>query len=128
MLESIVGFILSRLFKKAPAVVATILLELFEAIVDFVEDLGDYNGMNGAEKMAYLVGKVRVFADEALDEVPRWKELPEDRRDAIIEGLAELALFIYRVTDGDELSDVKPKVIRKAARKAARQLRVPKAA
>lgn len=109
------------LFPKAPVWVVTLFVELLDAIVDFVGDLDDYQGMEGAEKMAYLVDVVGEYADDAFDDLPQWGELDEAAQDRIISGLGELALFVYRaVEDGASKRD-----IRRAARKARAKLVLP---
>lgn len=109
------------LFPKAPEAVVTLITVLFAEVADFVEDLAEYNGMSGPEKMEYLKTKVVEFAAEAFDDLPYWGSYPEDRQLVIIEGWAETAVFLMQARD----EGVKAGKIKRKARRAARKLVVP---
>ena len=53
--------------------------------------------MSGDEKAATVVAEVRRLLD-ASDDIPGWRDFPEVRRDRIIQGVSELALFVIEVT------------------------------
>lgn len=90
MLPMILKSILPSLFPTAPAWVIGVLIDVVPEIVDIVSDLVDDPELD-AEATAE---RVRVLLDDALDELPGWTELTEERRDTILAGLTEFALFI----------------------------------
>lgn len=56
--------------------------------------------LSGEEKAAAVVVEVRKVLD-AADDLPGWREVPEHRRDKIIGGLSELALYVIEVVEED---------------------------
>ena len=80
--------------------IADLAHDLLVAIPPMVDHLNGerFRVLTGAEKAAAVVRETRRVLD-AADDVPGWTDLPEHRRDKLIGGVSELALFIIEVTD-----------------------------
>ena len=117
LIEKAVEALAGLLFPKAPTFAITIFIELFQATVEQVGQAREFEAMTGPEKRAHVVAAVVAYADEAFDDVPTWGDISEKRRDRIIGGLAELALFILEAKD----DGTKPAAIRRKARRATRR-------
>jgi hypothetical protein len=69
--------------------------------------------ITGADKFETAAAHIGVVLDEAFDGVPEWSDIGEDRRDTIIAGLVELAVFLHGVGKSQDLK-VAIKRLRKA--------------
>ena len=85
-----------------PAWVGTLLADVLVAGWSVVGRLKK-SEMKGAEKRAVALASVGGFADEAFDEVPGWRDIDEEARDRIIEGLIEL---VYQASKAQDHSKV----------------------
>lgn len=112
----VLGFLLSLLFPRQdiPAWIPTVLGVLIERIVGLVSSLEDMEELSGEEKREEVVAELAAFVDAVDDHLPLG--LSEEQSDRIIEGLAELALFIWRNLDRD---DVRPRDVKRALRRAS---------
>lgn len=116
LLPTIVQSILSLLWPAAPAWAGEVIAGLLPLLAELVSEQAGED-TTGAEKMRAVVAEARAAADLAFDDLPGWKDYPEKRRDRIIAGLAELALFLHQVsaqTGGQ-------KAVRKLGRKLRRK-------
>lgn len=116
MISSALALAFSVLFPKQniPAWIPSLIGALFKEIVDLVNELEDLDDLDGEEKREHVVFAAGEFIDAIEDELPL--ELTEEQSDRIIEGLSELALFIWRNLDRDDVSN---RTVRKALRRAA---------
>lgn len=71
--------------------------------VDDVERLLPNPG-DGFEKFEAVADVLRRAFDE-MDELPGWRHLDEEDRDALIAGLIEIAVFIMKLKDGSASRD-----------------------
>lgn len=92
---------------------------LIPSVVALVVDVVDKKGSGNQAELA-IKGAESVL-DETLDELPEWKNIGEERRDKIIGGLAELALFIVSIAETD-------RSVRKRILKDARKLKAVRTA
>ena len=126
MLVQLLISLLGLLFPNAPAWLAQMLSLMLPVVVDAVHDLAEAKDMTGAAKFQFIATSVRNALDEGLDEVPAWKDYPEDRRDVIVNGIVEMSYFVYNVSKrGDgSVDDVKfRRVMRKARRSIAKAVK-----
>lgn len=114
---SLLTLLFPRQFAKLPPWLLPVLEEALPAVLELVDRLRDIPGMPGPEKKAFVVEQARAMFDEGFDQIPEWGALSEERRDRILGGLAELALFILEISDGDEDGVVTAKEARKSARR-----------
>jgi hypothetical protein len=108
MIDLLAPLVVKALLPKAPAWVAGLIVDAVPAIVDIVETLQE-TGLQGPEKFELAVREAAEAFDEALDDVPAWKDITEKRRDLIIGGLVELVVFIAVDAGGVK----KPRKVRK---------------
>lgn len=93
LITAIVGFI----WPAAPAWLPKMIATALPASIEIVAALESRLDLSGSQRFALATEGVGELLDEALDEVPEWRELSEARRDRILAGLVELALFSERV-------------------------------
>lgn len=79
-----------------PATVLTIV-----SVVDDIDAI-DYDELTGADKMDAVVDVVVNTLDE-VDDIPGWADLPEEARDGLIKGVAEIAVFAIRASESSGL-------------------------
>jgi len=108
MLEFLTPLIIKTVLPKAPAWVAGLIVDAIPAIIEIVETLQE-TGLQGSKKFELAVREAAEAFDEALDDVPAWKDITEERRDLIIGGLVELVVFIAVDAGGVK----KPRKVRK---------------
>lgn len=108
MLEFLTPLIIKTVLPKAPAWVAGLIVDAIPAIIEIVETLQE-TGLQGADKFELATREVAEAFDEALDDVPAWRDISEERRDLIIGGLVELIVFIAVDAGGVK----KPRKVRK---------------
>ena len=115
-MDALLSKILSFIFPKAPEWVASLLAVIIPAIISAIRDIKQ---AGEGEVFEASTAAVASILDEAFDDIPKWAGLDESKRDAIIVGLSELALFIEdMVTDDGE--EVTARQVRRAARKIRR--------
>lgn len=93
MFDILLPILIPAIAPKAPAWVIGLIVDGIPAIFDIVDTLQDTD-FGGPEKFALAAREVGEALDEALDSVPAWKDVSEERRDLIIGGLVELVVFI----------------------------------
>lgn len=99
-LKGLADFILKLAWPLAPAWLG----DLVSAIVGLVKTLVDeltsdeYKSLPGPDKLAHVVTVARAELDENFDGLPAWSLLPEEARDRILAGIAELVLLIGRAS------------------------------
>ena len=116
LLPTIIQSLLSLLWPAAPAWAGEVLAGLLPLIVELVKEK-DGDAGSGSDKMAAVVAEARELADDAFDDLPGWRDYPEKRRDRIIAGLAELALFLNHVSSQNGGASAVKKLARKLKRK-----------
>jgi hypothetical protein len=94
LLEALLGFF----FPAAPAWLLPMLDAALPGTVEIVHALEDRDDLSGPARARLAIEEVGALLDEALDDVPEWRAISEARRDRIIGGLVELALFVERVS------------------------------
>lgn len=119
--KSIVKVVFGFLFPGAPAWIGELLAGLIPAIFELVSDLEALD-MPGRKKAETVIKWTRETLDELLDDVPEWRDLPEEKKDRILDGLNELALFAVRVGDS-ERSAAASRQLKKALRRKLKGLR-----
>ena len=87
------------------------------ATIEMVQEL-QASSLRGSAKFQLAVNEVGELLDAALDEIPEWTDLEEEKRDAIIGGMVELAVFISAVVE-----DKGKRASRKDMLKAVRAVR-----
>ena len=112
MLQLLIPLIVGVLAPKAPAWVLGLLSDGIPAIFEIVETLQETD-LVGAEKLELATRETGDALDEALDSIPAWSAIDEDRRDIIIEGLVELVVFIAIDAGGVD----RPRKVRRDFRK-----------
>lgn len=90
MLQILIPILLAQLWPAAPAWVAPTLTVAIPEVVDAVGDLVDDERLDAEA----TITAVRDLVDDAFDEIPGWADEPEERRDLIVSGVAELAILI----------------------------------
>lgn len=122
-LDSIVRLIIGLLWKDAPGFVVPLLARLLPELWEIVEDLIEDKALDALETAKEIEGAL----DEALDVLPGWRELSEERRDMVLGGLHELFVFLYTAFKKDDgkatRRDVNDVVrgLRRRARRASRE-------
>jgi len=115
-LDAALGLILGLLFPNMETRwLRDVLRVAFPVAIEVVRKLEDSNVSNET-KFRYAAREVAEVLDVAFGALPEWKDLDALRRATIVNGLVELALFIYRVSGGKGGG----KVARQAARAARR--------
>ena len=118
MLGPLLSGLLPVLFPKIPMWVHLVLGDAIPAIVRLVRTMETDDTTKGPDKARKIIIASRQAMDEALDEIPEWREISEARRDRILGGIAELALFFTRLEEVKE-----PAKLRKLRKKIAKRLR-----
>lgn len=94
---NLITALLTLLWPAAPAWLARVIADLIPAVGAIVAALEGREDLTGPERAEVAIVEVGAFLDVALDDVPEWSAISEARRDRIIAGLVELALFAERV-------------------------------
>lgn len=121
MLQLLLPLIVKALAPKAPAWVQGLLIDGIPAIFEIVETLQETE-LQGAEKFDLAIREAATELDEALDGVPAWSDISEERRDAIIGGLVELVVFIAVDAGGIDRPRKTRRDFRKLWRDAAKRM------
>jgi len=119
MIDWLVPMVMRLLFPRAPSWISTFLAHMLPAIVETVKVAVATKKIDPA----LVIQDVRATLDEALDVVPGWGKLDETRRDTMLDGLTELALWLCEVLDKDGDDKVKPAEVRKLSRQLRRKLK-----
>lgn len=91
--------LLSLIAPNLPTTAVLWITTLVPAIVELVRGLKLGTDVSGSEKKVAAVQAVRAMIDEHLDWLPKWKKLSEARKDRILDGAVELALFIIELEE-----------------------------
>lgn len=110
----ILDLLLPVLFPKAPAWLLAVLVEGVPVIMDAVDELRDVPELEGAEKASLVIRVAGQAFDDGFDDIPEWSEISEERRDRILSGMTELALFVLEASDKNDDGDTSPREVRKA--------------
>ena len=103
----------------APAWLPRLGGEALPAIVALVRELDELQDRPGPQRAELVVKEVGQLLDEALDDVAEWHELEEARRDRILLGLVELALFVDRASSRQGGAAHVRKALRRLRRRGA---------
>ena len=98
LLASLIRSAIQLLLPAAKPWVSEFFSLAIPATIEMVQELQSSN-LKGALKFQVAVNEVGALLDAALDEIPEWSSLNETKRDAIIGGMVELAVFISDVVD-----------------------------
>lgn len=120
MLAQILSTLVRLLFPKAPEWVARFVGLALPAIFEVIDELSTTD-LEGQDKFKLAVHEIAGVMDEAFDEIPRWSELSEARRDLVLGGLVELAVFMQGLTEGSD--PVKNRALRRSVRRAVKDLK-----
>jgi len=104
------------IFPKAPAWLGGLIGTAIPAVHELVLRLKHKDEMKGAQKRVWVVSEVTDILDDAFDDVPEWSELPEEARDRILSGLAELSLWVSNLA-GDLGTRKSRRLLRKSLAK-----------
>ena len=126
MIQTIIPWIIKALIPSAPEWAILLLVEGIPAIFDIVATL-KASQLAGADKFKLASEQAGEALDEALDALPTWGDISEERRDTIIGGLVELVVFIAVDAGGLGTPRRARKDFRRALRTAAKQLREERA-
>ena len=121
--EAIAEGLIEAAMPNGPLWLGPLMGAIAQLIKETVEELTDpdYATMTGAEKLRAVVETVKNELDEGFDDIPEWNELDEPKRDRIIEGLAELTLFVHKIATEPKGARVSTtKVLRRMRRKLKR--------
>lgn len=117
MITTLLTVALSLLLPSAPKWLPAVVGAALPAVFEVVDELRNAE-IKGPQKLQLAITEIGKQFDKAFDEIPEWSELTEVRRDTIIKGLVELALFVA------SLSDEKGKrAARASIRRAVRKLK-----
>lgn len=120
MLDIALSFLLGLIFPNMETRwLRTVLRLALPVAIDVVRDLTD-RALPNDEKFDRATTQVAEVLDTAFEGLDEWKELDIAARDRIRAGLVELALFIYRVSDGKGGGRAARRTARRA-RRAARE-------
>lgn len=119
-MQLLIGPLFSLLFPKAPDWLVPLITTGLPLVIDMVDALRDVADLSGAEKQRFVVEEARVLLDQGFDHVPEWSELSEERRDRIIAGWVETALFVIDIADDDDNGTVSPRELRRTSRELRR--------
>lgn len=117
MLASLIRSAVQLLLPGAKPWVAEFFSLAVPATIEMVQEL-QASSLRGSAKFQLAVNEVGELLDAALDEIPEWTDLEEEKRDAIIGGMVELAVFISAVVE-----DKGKRASRKDMLKAVRAVR-----
>ena len=117
MLASLIRSAVQLLLPGAKPWVAEFFSLAVPATIEMVQEL-KASSLRGSAKFQLAVNEVGELLDAALDEIPEWTDLEEEKRDAIIGGMVELAVFISAVVE-----DKGKRASRKDMLKAVRAVR-----
>lgn len=120
LLASIIRSAIQLLLPGAKPWVAEFFSLAIPATIEMVQELQG-SSLKGSAKFQLAVTEVGGLLDAALDEIPEWTDLEEDKRDLIIGGMVELAVFISDVV-GDRGKRASRRDLVKALR-VVRQIR-----
>jgi len=124
VVSKIIEFIFGLIFPKSPKVLRQIVAVLVPHLAMAVQRVIADDRIEAPE----TISEVRGLLEATLATVPAWAVQSESRRDAILHGLTELALFIYEVSDKDKDHKVSRHELRgtlKHMKKRLRKLGVP---
>lgn len=85
------------------------------ATVDLVQVVDRVPGLPGPRKARAVADALREALDVGLDDVPGLRDLPEEARDALIEGTLEVVLGIVHAAQGRDLSPQRRAVLAESA-------------
>ena len=94
----------------SPKVVSGIAAVL-PAAMKVVDELSDAT-VTGAEKRESAIEHIESILDDHLDEVPEWAALGEEKRDRMLAGLVEWAVFLGSLADRKERRKVRAALAR----------------
>ena len=117
LLASLIRSAVQLLLPGAKPWVAEFFSLAVPATIEMVQEL-QASSLRGSAKFQLAVNEVGELLDGALDEIPEWTDLEEEKRDAIIGGMVELAVFISAVVE-----DKGKRASRKDMLKAVRAVR-----
>ena len=117
LLASLIRSAVQLLIPGAKPWVAEFFSLAVPATIEMVQEL-QASSLRGSAKFQLAVNEVGELLDAALDEIPEWTDLEEEKRDAIIGGMVELAVFISAVVE-----DKGKRASRKDMLKAVRAVR-----
>lgn len=117
LLASLIRSAVQLLLPGAKPWVAEFFSLAVPATIEMVQEL-QASSLRGSAKFQLAVNEVGELLDAALDEIPEWTDLEEEKRDAIIGGMVELAVFISAVVE-----DKGKRASRKDMLKAVRAVR-----
>ena len=98
LLASLIRSAVQLLLPGAKPWVAEFFSLAVPATIEMVQEL-QASSLRGSAKFQLAVNEVGELLDAALDEIPEWTDLEEEKRDAIIGGMVELAVFISTVVE-----------------------------
>jgi hypothetical protein len=98
LLASLIRSAVQLLLPGAKPWVAEFFSLAVPATIEMVQEL-QASSLRGSAKFQLAVNEVGELLDAALDEIPEWTDLEEEKRDAIIGGMVELAVFISAVVE-----------------------------
>lgn len=99
-LSFLVGPAMAVLFPQAAPWVRAFIAALVPALVELGEKVVALVKAKGTDPGPPMIKATAKLLDDAFDEIPEWRDLDEDERDAIIGGLSSLALFLVSLGRG----------------------------
>lgn len=106
-------------FSRNPAAV-TLLVELVKFTFKLVKLLADKD-ITGPEKKRLVEAAVKRFIRELVASLPWLQQLPDEKKNAITEG--DTVELLYQATKAEAEGKATSRQIKRAARKASRDLR-----
>lgn len=86
--------------------VTTAIAAVLPAAMKVVDDLSDAT-TTGATKREAAIHHIEELLDDQLDDVPEWAALGEEKRDRMLAGLVEWAVWLGSLTDRKERRKVR---------------------
>lgn len=99
MLSHLIRLLTRLILPEAPAWVGDILADAIPEVIELVEEMRGEDYLTGPQKRSVVVTEVRNLLDDSFDGVPAWNNLGEEKRDRILDGIAELAHFVGKQSD-----------------------------
>lgn len=93
MIGPLVQAVLRLILPKAPQWVGVIVPPVVELVLSLAESI------DLSDPLEDVLHQALVQTDAALDELPGWRDLSEERRDTILKGVVELVLFVRQMID-----------------------------
>lgn len=95
IVANVVTMVLGLIFPQAPKWIGTALTKAIPAIIEGVRELKNHTAA-GSDKKSATIEALREYLDTELDTVEGWKDMTEESRDKLIDGMIECIWFVVK--------------------------------